>query len=204
MKLKDIRNLELGIGNWDKNLFSNCEILDDILIIPEGGRCKEAEFGIKLLANEIIEWAKEKKIKKLNIFLPSGTGTTALYLKKNLSNVQCLMSNVYTSPCVGDSKYLKEQFLNLERDENFHPIIIEPPKKYKFGKIYKELFDIWQKLKFQTGIEFDLLYDPIGFITIFSNIQNFISNDFLYIHQGGVKGNETMLKRYKAKFGKII
>ena len=204
MKLKEIRHWTLDIGHWEKNYLSECKIIDDILIIPEGGRCKEAEFGIKLLANEIIEWTKEQKIKNLNIFLPSGTGTTALFLQKHLTNVQCLMSNVYTVPCVGNSNYLKEQFFGLEPNEKFHPIIIESPKKYRFGKLYKELFDIWQELKFETGIEFDLMYDPIGFNTVFTNVQCLMSNDFLYIHQGGLKGNESMIARYQERFGKIL
>ena len=56
------------------------------LFISEGGAVKEARFGIEILANEIKSWAKEQNIedKKLKIFLPSGTGTTALYLQKFL------------------------------------------------------------------------------------------------------------------------
>ncbi len=205
MKLKDIRDLELEIVKSDKNLFSNCKILDDILIIPEGGRCKEAEEGIKILATEIIEWAKEKNFKKLNLFLPSGTGTTALFLQKNLSQSPTFnfQFQVYTVPCVADKAYLKKQFFFLESNEKFHPTILNPPKKYRFGKLYKELYEIWLDLKKETGIEFDLLYDPIGFKTILTNFQFLISNPLLYVHQGGLKGNESMIARYKTKFGKI-
>ena len=201
MKILDISNLELGIGN--KNLFSECKIVDDTFIIPEGGRCKEAEFGIKILADEIINWAIENGIKNLNIFLPSGTGTTALYLQKGIS--QFLIPNskfqVYTVPCVGDENYLKNQFFSLEKDEKYHPIILKPPKKYKFAKLYKELYEIWKQLKKETGVEFDLLYDPIAFITLKTN--DLMTNDLLYIHQGGIKGNETMIERYKKKFDTI-
>ncbi|BCD59865.1 1-aminocyclopropane-1-carboxylate deaminase [Nitratiruptor sp. YY08-14] len=194
MKLKDIRHWTLDIG--DLNLLSECKTIDDVVIVPEGARCKEAEEGIKLLAQEIMEWAENENIKQLNIFLPSGTGTTALFLQKNLSRFQ-----VFAVPCVGDKEYLKKQFFALEADEKFHPTILEPPKKYHFGKLYKELFAIWQKLKEQTGVEFDLLYDPIAFKTIISNSRFPIP--FLYIHQGGLKGNETMIERYKKKFDTI-
>ncbi len=205
MKIKDIRNLELGIGNWDKNLLSECKIVNDILIIPEGGRCKEAEEGIKLLAKELTNWIQEKKIRKLDIVLPSGTGTTALFLQNNLSKFQIPNSQfrVYTVPCVGGAEYLKKQFFSLEKEEKYHPIIVEPPKKYRFGKLYKELYEIWHELKKETGVEFDLLYDPIAFTTILSNSQFLIPNSFLYIHQGGVVGNETMIERYKKKFATI-
>lgn len=48
-------------------------------------------------------------------------------------------------------------------------------------------------------IEFDLLYDPIGFDTILSNLKDFENSKIIYIHQGGIKGNLTMLQRYKYK-----
>ena len=95
----------------------------DTLFIEEGGRQKEAEYGIKLLAQEIIEWQKENKLDELNIFLPSGTGTTALFLQKHLPN-----NTVYTNPCVGDAAYLKKQFFELEEDEKTHPTILSLEK----------------------------------------------------------------------------
>jgi len=57
---------------------------ENVLFIEEGGRQKEAEYGIKFLAEEIIAWQNKNNIKELNIFLPSGTGTTALFLQKAL------------------------------------------------------------------------------------------------------------------------
>jgi len=59
----------------------------NILFIEEGGRQKEAAYGIKLLAKEIMDWQKENDIEALNIFLPSGTGTTALFLQKYLPKI---------------------------------------------------------------------------------------------------------------------
>ena len=52
---------------------------EDELFISEGGAIFEASFGIEILANEIKEWAEKNQIKNLKVFLPSGTGTTALY-----------------------------------------------------------------------------------------------------------------------------
>jgi 1-aminocyclopropane-1-carboxylate deaminase/D-cysteine desulfhydrase-like pyridoxal-dependent ACC family enzyme len=166
----------------------------NVLLIEEGGRQKEAEYGIKLLAEEIIEWQKENNIKELNIFLPSGTGTTALFLQKHLpSNI------VYTNPCVGDSEYLKKQFLELESDEKYHPTVLSLEKKHHFGKLYRENYKIWLKLQQQTGVVFDLLYDPLGWRTMLAHPEVF-SKPTLYIHQGGVLGNESMLPRYERKY----
>ena len=182
---KDEENIHEYI---EKNLLN-----DETLFIEEGGRIKEAEFGIKILADEIKTWAKENEIEDLNIVLPSGTGTTALFLQKNLP------FKVLTVSCVGGSEYLRKQFFHLEEDETLHPKILEMKKKHHFGKLYKEFYEIWMELKDETNIEFDLLYDPLGFISLYSS--NHIENStILYIHQGGVLGNETMIERYKRKY----
>lgn len=128
--------------------------------------------------------AKENNLQELNIFLPSGTGTTALFLQKHLPR-----NVVYTNPCVGDSAYLKMQFLELEKDEKNHPTILSLSKKHHFGKLYRENYKIWLKLQQQTGVVFDLLYDPLGWRTLLSSPEVF-SKPTLYIHQGGVLGNE--------------
>ncbi len=187
---------------------------NSVLYIEEGGRQKEAEFGIELLAKEIRDWQKAQHIEKLNIFLPSGTGTTALYLQKHLlptvhaelveeSHFPLLPSSfqatVYTVPCVGDASYLRKQFFQLESDEAMHPAIIEPDRKYHFGKLYSDHYKIWLKLRQQTGIEFDLLYDPQGWIALLAHPEIF-ARPTLYLHQGGLIGNDSMLPRYQRKY----
>lgn len=165
------------------------------LFIPEGGRCRYAEVGVKLLADEIKDWATRQGFPELRVVLPSGTGTTALFLQKNLP------FDVYTCACVGGDPYLKQQFFELEEDSALHPTILSAGRKYHFGKLYPEFYAIWQQLRAETGIEFDLLYDPLGWLCL----QRLISSDVtdtrrvLYIHQGGVLGNETMLPRYLRK-----
>ena len=170
---------------------------DDTLYISEGGAIKEACFGLEILANEIISWARENKIEKLKVFLPSGTGTTALYLQKYLP------FEVLTCACVGDEDYLKKQFDMLEKEN--HPTIIKAEKKYHFGKLYKEFYEMHNELLTQTNIEFDFLYDSLGWICIENYLQNLEKQDFevLYIHQGGILGNVSMLERYKNKYGII-
>jgi 1-aminocyclopropane-1-carboxylate deaminase/D-cysteine desulfhydrase-like pyridoxal-dependent ACC family enzyme len=157
---------------------------DDTLVIEEGGRVRESEEGIKILADEINEYCLKNSLK---VFLPSGTGTTAYFLAKHLD------VEVITTPCVGDREYLKKQFELLGGGKA--PTIISPKRKYHFGKLYKHLYLLWQELK-EAGVEFDLLYDPIGWEVVLEN-RLF---DVLYIHQGGLYGNESMLRRYKRRF----
>jgi len=166
------------------------DLSEDTLWIEEGGRQAEAEYGIKMLAEEL---ARDFGGRDLSVFLPSGTGTTALYLQKHLP------FPVLTTPCVGDAAYLKAQFLSLEEDESVHPTILVPPKKYHFGKLYREFFKIWIELKEKTGVTFDLLYDPPGWLVLLEHLEK-IGNEICYIHQGGLIGNESMLKRYERKF----
>jgi 1-aminocyclopropane-1-carboxylate deaminase/D-cysteine desulfhydrase-like pyridoxal-dependent ACC family enzyme len=154
------------------------------LFVKEGGASKEAEVGIKKLAKEL------KGYEDYSIFLPSGTGVTALYLQKHFKG------RVFTCSCVGDDDYLLSQFRELEED-NF-PTILKKRKKYHFGKLYKENYEIWKELK-EAGIEFDLLYDPIGWRVVLDNI-DILGDKIIYIHQGGVQGNESMVKRYKRKY----
>jgi len=54
-------------------------------------------------------------------------------------------------------------------------------------------------LQKDTKIEFDLLYDPMGWI-VMDNRRERLGQGTLYIHQGGLLGNVTMLQRYKKKF----
>lgn len=182
-------------GNYKYALQNGMKILeeafpitlkDEELFIPEGGHFVEAEYGIKILAQEL-------KLYDADIFLPSGTGTTALYLQKHLKQ------KVYTCACVGGANYLKKQFLELEGDERRHPTILTLDKKYHFAKLYREFFEIWIELKKETDIEFDLLYDPLGWMTLLK-YQSQFKKEILYIHQGGLIGNESMYPRYKRRF----
>jgi 1-aminocyclopropane-1-carboxylate deaminase/D-cysteine desulfhydrase-like pyridoxal-dependent ACC family enzyme len=189
--------LENGMKIIEHSGVIPCEHSNDVLFIEEGGRQEEAEFGLRILAEEISSWQVENGLKELNIFLPSGTGTSALFLQKHFPS-----NSVYTTPCVGDETYLKKQFLALEEDESYHPEILSLEKKQHFGKLYKENYKIWLKLQQQTGVEFDLLYDPLGWRVLLAHPEVF-SKPTLYIHQGGVLGNESMLPRYERKYKDI-
>ncbi len=187
--------MKLIVGEYD---FDDIKVKNNnILYIVEGGAIKEASYGLEQLALEITQYKKENSIGNLKVFLPSGTGTTALFLQKFL-NIE-----VITSPCVGDEIYLKKQFLELEKDESLHPTILKTTKKYHFGKLYKENYEIYLELLKKTNIEFDLLYDPIGWNTLLKVFKD-ENITILYIHQGGIIGNETMLDRYKYKYGDLV
>ncbi len=153
-------------------------------IIDQGGADKMALEGLGVLAKEI-EVSDEKFDA---IATPSGTGTTALHLALSLPQYK-----IYTTPSIGDKAYLIEQMSALATIPN-NLIILEPSQKYHFAKPYKEFIEIYQKL-LKTEIEFDLLYAPLLWKTLLEQTDEKI----LYIHSGGVSGNESMLRRYGKK-----
>jgi 1-aminocyclopropane-1-carboxylate deaminase/D-cysteine desulfhydrase-like pyridoxal-dependent ACC family enzyme len=156
-------------------------------VIDQGGAVEEAKLGLEILAEEI----RAQNLHVKSLATPSGTGTTALYLALSLPQYR-----VYTTPCVGDSSYLREQMSALhEIPKNL--IILEPQKKYHFAKPYIEFLEIQQKL-LSSGVEFDLIYAP----SLWKCLIEQTNEEILYIHSGGVSGNESMLERYNQKFFK--
>ncbi|WP_394130036.1 1-aminocyclopropane-1-carboxylate deaminase/D-cysteine desulfhydrase [Shewanella maritima] len=176
---------------------------EQLLHVPEGGRCQYAKTGIDELGKELLQWAMEQELDKFDVFLPSGTGTTSLYLQQYFAESEInVQVRVLTCSTVGGDDYLIKQFAMLSSRPEYYPTIISDGRKYHFGKLYRQCYEMWQRLG-KTGIEFELLYDPIGFIVL----EHYLSNRqddtaIVYIHQGGIKGNETMLPRYQRKFDK--
>lgn len=156
---------------------------ESTIVVDQGGAAHLAKEGLEQLACEIKEINSDIR----SVATPSGTGTTALYLALALPEYR-----VYTTPSVGDALYLKEQMRVLEMIPK-NLIILEPEKKYPFGKPNREFYEIYQKL-LACEIEFDLLYAPLMWKMLLEQT----SEPILYIHSGGVSGNASMLERYKA------
>ncbi|OEF27274.1 1-aminocyclopropane-1-carboxylate deaminase/D-cysteine desulfhydrase [Vibrio rumoiensis] len=174
---------------------------EQCIFVPEGGRSPIAEFGIKQLAEEILCWVQEENIKALTVALPSGTGTTALYLHKHLAlhNI-----HVLTCACVGGKDYLIKQFESLGEAEHPHILTSLEKSKHQFGKLYAADYQMWQSLTQQTQVEFDLLYDPYMWQCLAPYLaqwrESHSNQTLLYIHQGGLLGNTSMAKRYQRKY----
>ncbi|ADN09720.1 pyridoxal-phosphate dependent enzyme [Sulfurimonas autotrophica] len=156
------------------------------LLVDQGGALEAAKKGLEVLAQEIRKQNTTLHVKALAT--PSGTGTTALFLALALPEYK-----VYTTPCIGDSAYLKEQMNALAKIPS-NLIILEPKKKYHFAKPYPEFYEIYQSLHVK-GIEFDLLYAPAMWQALLEQTNEKV----MYIHSGGVSGNKSMLARYKKK-----
>ncbi|MGF1740335.1 1-aminocyclopropane-1-carboxylate deaminase/D-cysteine desulfhydrase [Vibrio profundum] len=177
-------------------ILKHCQLSDQHQFVPEGGYSQQAELGVRELAEEIQTWAKQQSIPKLTVALPSGTGATAAFLRKHLNNDIELI----TCACVGGSDYLKEQFTELLGKHAAQPKVLQLDSKHHFGKLYRQDFEVWQQLLEETEVEFDLLYDPMMWQCLQTWWPSNTDRTLLYIHQGGVLGNQSMLARYQRKF----
>ncbi|MDC0535917.1 hypothetical protein OAO18_08940, partial [Francisellaceae bacterium] len=201
---------EKPVGNYAAAIKNNIKIIEttqafafetikaqyknekNVLVLDQGGRDHQAEIGLIELCQELKEQAKQIDLDQYCVFMPSGTGTSAYFLQKHLYPIK-----VYTTPGVGSKTYLISQMNLIEGfDDKYIPKIIKTNRKYTFGQPYSNLLKLHQKLYIQTNIEFDLLYDPIGWMALFENIDK-ISEPIIYIHCGGIEGNESMLNRYQ-------
>ena len=190
------RALELGMHHREielelyKEFISSLDFMleEGSFIVHQGGADRSAKEGLKVLAEEIREQRDEQNLDFKSIATPSGTGTTALFLALNLPEYK-----IYTTPCIGDAEYLREQMSALHEIPS-NLVILESTKKHHFAKPYREFFEIYKKTK-DSGVEFDLLYAPAMWLALLEQTKEKI----LYIHSGGVSGNESMLARYEKK-----
>lgn len=191
-------NLELSIKNGMQlielgkeysQFTSNLTTTPNQLIIHQGALQKEAEYGIKQLTAEINTWAELNHLENINVFLPSGTGTTAFFLQKYLDK-----HKVITTNCVGSRNYLIEQMNSINCNNSQLPVIFDN-QQYRFATPYKELLNLILEINKVSQIEFDLIYDPVGWKILLENLKT-IKGTILYVHCGGLTGNYSMLQRY--------
>lgn len=157
----------------------------DGFFIPQGGVCEISKTGIYELALEL-----EKDIRNLKnpaIFYVSGSGASAGYLSEFLP---C----IFTTPAAGDATYLKQIFLDMKISSS--PKILGIKQKIPFAKPDIRLWEIYQEW-LKIGIEFDLIYDCLGWLCLKENLSDFDKRDIVFIHSGGLSGNPTQIKRYE-------
>jgi 1-aminocyclopropane-1-carboxylate deaminase/D-cysteine desulfhydrase-like pyridoxal-dependent ACC family enzyme len=187
----DMQLIELEHGEYETKIE---ELLadnkSDTLLIRQGGADEYARDGLKLLADELNEFARSQNLKNPIAVTSSGTGTTAGYLSEYL-NFECL-----TTPCVSNGEFLYREFERLGVTKK--PSIIETKDKIAFAAPHPKLLNIYREL-LGAGLEFDLIYDAKCWLAIVENIEYFEGRDVIFIHSGGVLGNETQLARYAHK-----
>lgn len=185
-------NMNIKYSNNPQNEAISYAKANNALFIPQGGALSQASIGLEKLAQQILKL----NLSNLCVFYSSGSGSSALFLSKLLKPYNI---DVFTTHCVGSKEYLIEQFLNLESNRESYPHIISTNKKMSFAKPYIEILEIYKEW-LESKIEFDLLYDCVMWQAIADNIDLFKKyRHRLFIHSGGLSGNETQLSRYEYK-----
>lgn len=163
---------------------------NESFLISEGVCEDYARFGFHKMAKEINALAKDIDF---DVFLPSGTYTSAIYLEKYLNKLNPNI-RVFTTSCVSADEYFIKQINKLNPNSNLK--LLKTAKKYHFAHLYEELFIMLMNI---DELKFDLLYDGVGLKAIYENIDDFKEN-ILYIHQGGLIGSNTLKERYLRKY----
>lgn len=176
----------VGEQATDANIFNHSS---DTLIIAQGGAEETSRLGMQQLADELRQFAKNNNWQEMGVFVPSGTGTTALYLQEFLSEF-----TVYTTNCVGSADYLRMQWQKLKPLGKL-PIIF-PNTKFRFATPNPQLWQMYERIHQHSNIEFDLVYDPVGWHVLDANL-DMIAMPLVYLHCGGTSGNGSMQARYQ-------
>jgi 1-aminocyclopropane-1-carboxylate deaminase/D-cysteine desulfhydrase-like pyridoxal-dependent ACC family enzyme len=191
-RLLGMQLIEVANSDYQEAIDTLSHTYPHYIIVKQGGATPFAKRGVEILADEIDQFMQEKKIKELALFLPSGTGTTALYLQNALPH-----STVYTTACVGKSDYLQTQWDTLDTEAK-KPKILKTIKTYHFAKPYKAFYDFYDLLQKQ-GVEIDLIYAPKMLQAIQENLEKIPEKNKMILHTGGVLGNSTQIARYTYK-----
>jgi 1-aminocyclopropane-1-carboxylate deaminase/D-cysteine desulfhydrase-like pyridoxal-dependent ACC family enzyme len=159
--------------------------------IPQGGADMAAKEGVRILADEILAWMAKSGVASCTVATPSGTGTTALFLRRHLpSSVE-----VVTTPVVGDEETLRNQWKRLEPSRGNLPRILHTTGRHPFAKPRPDYLEIWRRLA-EAGIGFDLVYAPKMWLELLAAYET-LPKPLLYVHSGGLAGNESQLERYR-------
>lgn len=163
----------------------------------------EAAAGLADLAEELAAFvALTAPSEPWTVVMESGTGASALFLHRRLRALAADHIQVLAVPCVGDAAYLLSQMRTIDGGEVglSYPCILEGATKRAFGKPYPALLALWRRLEEESNVEFDLLYAPRAFEQLAESFERepnrWAGRRLLYVHCGGVSGNESQLRRY--------
>ncbi len=187
-------------GNFQKSILAGARIMEskspceearnsagtEDLFLPTGIAHPCAEQGIAMLAMEFVEQIGTSQ--PVGLYMAAGSFTTAFFLAKHLpDNFQLRIVSLA-------EKKIRSPFpdtpFSTERAEQ-----IPLPFSFPFGSLHAAVPPMYNRLK-KAGIEFDLLYDVPAWLAL--EHYRFPENETaVFLHGGGLEGNETMLARYQ-------
>lgn len=151
---------------------------------------------------------------EVDIVLTAGTGLSGYMLKRALfleasKQGEKKIPRVFIAPTISKENkkpytsyvkgYLREQLkvLKINFEAQHCPAEIYPVSRYVFARPHLDLYEMFMALQKHTTITFDLLYDTVGWLALIENATLFKNRTVIYLHQGGVGGNVSLLRRYR-------
>lgn len=200
----------------------------DVFWIPQGGCFLQAQQGVDTLGMELQDFitSSSTSYEKWKVIVSSGTGTTALFLSQFFHAVNPAVE-VLAVPCGCSSSSLMSEMRALDSASNrlnVFPTVVPSEPKRAFAKPCLAHWALWQSLRQQTSIEFDLIYAPRCWELLIehygvkcdddqgssSGLERYQSDSsvladawegcgVIYYHCGGVEGNESQIDRYNRR-----
>ena len=136
------------------------------LLVPQGAAYPGAERGLAELALEIGSFHERHSWRSLDVVVPSGTGTTALFLARHVPPAV----RIHAVPCVGGDAFLRVQMEDLDGvsgGSGIFPNILTAPFAPPFGAPDARLLGAWKDAA-SIGIYLDLVYGPIAWNALVS------------------------------------
>ena len=179
-----------------------------VLDLPRGVSCNEAEEGVAQLALEIHQhFVANFNRPHCHVFLPSGTGTTAMFLNRHLQRLSRTAN--YSATTVGVSVAVRPADLLKQIQAQYHDELHGYPlfshltkKRIRFAQPDASVKATWCTMK-RKGLELDLIYGPVAWMSLFEHLPSLDAenSEIYYIHTGGLTGNDTQLRRYERLSG---
>ena len=144
-------------------------------VVPQGGQWADAEPGIVALADAIGAWwktrpgggldvprASREASRGLDVVLPAGTGTTALFLARHAPPGV----RIYAVPCNGNAQQLRSRMEYLDARSGglqVYPRVLSPPQSHTvpLGKVSAAMLAAWRDAIYH-GCLLDLVYGPVA------------------------------------------
>jgi 1-aminocyclopropane-1-carboxylate deaminase len=183
--------------------------------VPQGGPRSEAEPAIAALARTIGAWWRTrpgggldlprwlpKPTRGLDVVIPAGTGTTALFLARHVPPGVC----VYAVPCKGGPDELLNRMRRLDESSGavgrLPSILLPPPpaRSKRFGSVSMALLEAWRDASF-SGVLLDLIYGATAWTALEAcgwrpSSGESGTRDVLFVNTGGHDGLQSQMRRY--------
>ena len=190
LKIALLNGMQVHI-NKDNEKHARNLAQDKYFLIKEGVEEDFAKEGFREQAevlNKLYNKLHNKGSNKdFSIFLTSGTGLSASAL------ASFCPFRIFTIPVYGSKEALAKKLASYQ-----NITVLKAGEKVFFAKPNALLLEVWREVLDSSKIEFDLIYDALGLLTLKRNLELFKNSDLVYIHQGGVLANPSQLARYEA------